>query len=84
MATRKATYDDDQFATADNSERPPIRERETSISAHIVRSIAVTMSGAEMDILCGMLTRFGLRDEDISPTESIILREFIVAVESAR
>jgi hypothetical protein len=56
-------------------------ERQTSVTAHVVRSIAVTMSMIEMDTLVHSLGR--MRDE-LTDSERTVQDEFVAAVETAR
>jgi hypothetical protein len=80
MATRNSemAYDD---SYPDNSQPAKRPERETSIHAHIVRSIAVTMSMAEMDTLSMSL---GKSRDELTPGELAVQAEFLSAVEEAR
>jgi hypothetical protein len=81
--TKQSSFSDDSYpATYDDDAQPTKRpERETSIHAHIVRSIAVTMSMAEMDTLAMSL---GKSRDELSPGERAVQQEFLSAVEEAR
>lgn len=69
-----------------------LRQRETSISAHVVQMGTVTMAFAELDVLCGILIRtFRGFDESSNTgsflendTEKAVAREFVEAVETLR
>lgn len=56
-------------------------EKETSISARIIRTVAVSMSITEIDLLIQSLGKARI---DLSQTERMIHAEFIEAVERVR
>ena len=63
---------------------PPVERDEeltTSISANVVRSIQVTMSGAEMNVMLSILERAKAIDDSLSPMERAIIHDLIGAVE---
>jgi hypothetical protein len=59
----------------------PRADKETSISAHIVRSISVNMSFAEIDVLVNSL---GKMREDLTNGELAVQRDFTSEVERVR
>lgn len=60
---------------------PAPREKETSITARIIRTISISMSISELDSL---IQTFGRTGDELTPTERTIQREFITAVEELR
>jgi hypothetical protein len=77
MVTKRA--DDYAYPQPNTAEVPT--ERHTSVTAHVVRSIAVTMSMIEMDTLVHSLGR--MRDE-LTDSERAMQDEFVAAVEMVR
>jgi hypothetical protein len=61
------------------SEQQP-RTRSTSISAHLITSVRVTMSSAEMDLLCTIIRR----GVDLSLVELKVRDEFLAQIETIR
>ena len=57
------------------------RERETSITARIIRTISISMSITELDSL---IQTFGRTGDELTPIERTIQQEFINAVEELR
>jgi len=57
------------------------RERETTISARVIKSIAVSMSYAEMDSL---VRTFGRSYDELTTNERIVQAEFTAAVQEIR
>lgn len=78
MATSPARSAEKAMAYTDYSRPTP---RQTSISAHIVQSIAITMSASEVDTLMGA---FGRNYDDLSDTERQIFAEFAERVNELR
>jgi hypothetical protein len=68
----------DEFATAVDEHSA---EKQTSISAHVIRTISVNMSMIEMDTFVGT---FGRTLESLTNGERAIQDEFIRAVEEVR
>ena len=56
-------------------------EKETSITAHIVRTVSVSMSLTEMDALVESL---GRRHDELTIGQRTIQSEFVAAVEAVR
>lgn len=79
MATSKTQSAWDNAETFETPE--PRQEKATSIVAHVVRSISVTMSAAEMDVLVGT---FGRSRDELSRGELDVLDEFTREVETVR
>ncbi len=56
------------------------QEIETTINAHVMRVVSVSMSFVEMDALVNILEKV----YDLNPVEKAIVRDFTRAVESVR
>jgi hypothetical protein len=66
-------------ATAWKSEQQP-RTRSTSISAHLVTSVCITMSSTEMDLLCKVIRQ----GEPLSHAETQVREDFLAQIEAVR
>lgn len=70
-----------EFTNALQVEEVRSQDRQTTISAHVVRSLSVTMSYAEMDTL---VTSFGRSRDELTAGQRQVQDEFVMAVEEVR
>lgn len=79
--TSKATQAAGDWGPGIRTDEVNPSQRQTTISAHIVTALSVTMSTTEMDVLVRSL---GKGYEELSPGERMVQAEFVAAVEAVR
>lgn len=84
MANEKLARNSEYGQDAVSAYPPELTEKQTSITADIVRIVSVTMSTAEMDILCEMLGNGISMGYWNTTSKEMIAQEFIRAIESVR
>lgn len=77
----KYATEDARYQSGIHNDHEPIPEKETSILARVIRTVSVSMSFAEMDMLIGT---FGRNRDNFTTGEQRIVDEFVMAVDAIR